>query len=50
MQLLPPVSYSIQGGTMTKLNLDPILEGRRSQPHQLIEVLQDVQEQYRIYP
>ena len=26
--------------------LDPILEGRRSQPHQLIEVLQDVQEHY----
>ncbi|MFB3925804.1 MAG: NAD(P)H-dependent oxidoreductase subunit E [Syntrophales bacterium] len=24
--------------------LDPILKGRRSQPHQLIEVLQDVQE------
>lgn len=24
----------------------PILKGRRSQPHQLIEVLQDVQEQY----
>ena len=26
--------------------LDQILEGRRSQPHQLIEVLQDVQENY----
>jgi NADH:ubiquinone oxidoreductase subunit E len=30
---------------MENLNLDPILEGRRSQPHQLIEVLQDIQEQ-----
>ena len=26
--------------------LDAILEGRRSQPHQLIEVLQDVQDQF----
>ena len=26
--------------------MDSILEGRRSQPHQLIEVLQDVQEHY----
>ena len=31
---------------MSQLNLDPILKGRRSQPHQLIEVLQDVQGQY----
>jgi NADH:ubiquinone oxidoreductase subunit E len=31
---------------MTTLNLDPILEGRRSQPHQVIEVLQDVQDRY----
>ena len=26
--------------------IDKILEGRRSQPHQLVEVLQDVQEEY----
>ncbi len=31
---------------MQNTNLDSILEGRRSQPHQLIEVLQDAQEQY----
>ena len=31
-------------------DLDAILEGRRSQPHQLIEVLQDVQEQYGYIP
>ena len=31
---------------MSSLELDSILEGRRSQPHQLIEVLQDVQERY----
>jgi len=31
---------------MESNNLDPILEGRRSQPHQLIEVLQDIQEQH----
>jgi len=31
---------------MPPLELDSILEGRRSQPHQLIEVLQDVQEQF----
>ena len=30
---------------MPSQSLDSILEGRRSQPHQLIEVLQDVQEQ-----
>jgi NADH:ubiquinone oxidoreductase subunit E len=30
--------------------LDTILEGRRSQPHQLIEVLQDVQEHYGYIP
>jgi NADH:ubiquinone oxidoreductase subunit E len=29
---------------MSDLTFDSILEGRRSQPHQLIEVLQDVQE------
>lgn len=28
---------------MSPRNLDKILEGRRSQPHQLIEVLQDIQ-------
>jgi len=31
---------------MSSQVIDSILEGRRSQPHQLIEVLQDVQEQY----
>ena len=31
-------------------DLDAILSGRRSQPHQLIEVLQDVQEQYGYIP
>jgi NADH:ubiquinone oxidoreductase subunit E len=31
---------------MSPLPLDTILEGRRSQPHQLIETLQDVQENY----
>lgn len=31
---------------MLRSTLDSILEGRRSQPHQLIEVLQDVQENY----
>ncbi|MBU1275245.1 MAG: NAD(P)H-dependent oxidoreductase subunit E [Proteobacteria bacterium] len=30
--------------------LDSILEGRRSQPHQLIEVLQDVQENFGYLP
>ena len=35
---------------MTHLNLAPILKGRRSQPHQLIEVFQDVQEQYGYIP
>ncbi len=29
---------------MSATTIDPILKGRRSQPHQLIEVLQDVQE------
>ena len=29
---------------MESLTLDSIIEGRRSQPHQLIEVLQDIQE------
>lgn len=31
---------------MPHADLDAILDGRRSQPHQLIEVLQDVQEQF----
>jgi len=35
---------------MLPLELDSILEGRRSQPHQLIEVLQDVQEHYGHIP
>jgi len=35
---------------MAQQILDHILEGRRSQPNQLIEVLQDVQEQYDYVP
>jgi len=35
---------------MTPLQVDSILKGRRSQPHQLIEVLQDVQEQSGYIP
>ena len=35
---------------MQLTSLDSILEGRRSQPHQLIEVLQDVQERYGYIP
>jgi NADH:ubiquinone oxidoreductase subunit E len=35
---------------MLSVELDSILEGRRSQPHQLIEVLQDVQERYGYIP
>jgi NADH:ubiquinone oxidoreductase subunit E len=31
---------------MQPQTLDQIIEGRRSQPNQLIEVLQDVQENY----
>ena len=31
---------------MPEARLESILEGRRSQPHQLIEVLQDIQEQF----
>ena len=31
---------------MPEITLDSILDGRRSQPHQVIEVLQDVQENY----
>lgn len=35
---------------MSLHTIDSILEGRRSQPHQLIEVLQDVQEHYGYIP
>ena len=35
---------------MPELSLASIIEGRRSQPHQLIEVLQDVQERFRYIP
>jgi NADH:ubiquinone oxidoreductase subunit E len=35
---------------MSNPTLDSILEGRRSQPQQLIEVLQDVQECYGYIP
>lgn len=35
---------------MPPFSIEPILEGRRSQPHQLIEVLQDVQEQFGYIP
>lgn len=35
---------------MSSTNLETILEGRRSQPHQLIEVLQDVQDVYGYIP
>lgn len=35
---------------MQSLALDVILEGRRSQPDQLIEVLQDIQENYGYIP
>lgn len=35
---------------MSVLTLESILKGRRSQPHQLIEVLHDVQECYRYIP
>jgi NADH:ubiquinone oxidoreductase subunit E len=35
---------------MPETTLESILEGRRSQPHQLIEVLQDVQECYGYIP
>ena len=35
---------------MEGLPLDPILEGRRSQPHQLVEVLQDTQEHFGYIP
>ena len=35
---------------MPPQTLDAILEGRRSQPNQLIEVLQDVQENYGYIP
>jgi len=35
---------------MKPLQLESILKGRSSQPHQLIEVLQDVQESYGYIP
>lgn len=35
---------------MPPVPLESILEGRRSQPQQLIEVLQDVQENYGYIP
>ena len=35
---------------MSALTLESILKGRRSQPHQLIEVLHDVQERYGYIP
>jgi NADH:ubiquinone oxidoreductase subunit E len=35
---------------MPDFNIDSILEGRRSQPHQLIEVLQDVQDAFGYLP
>jgi NADH:ubiquinone oxidoreductase subunit E len=35
---------------MAQQTLEKILEGRRSQPNQLIEVLQDIQEQYEYIP
>ena len=35
---------------MSVLTLEPILKGRRSQPHMLIEVLHDVQERYGYIP
>lgn len=35
---------------MTQKTLDYILEGRRSQPGQLIEVLQDIQKEYAYIP
>ena len=35
---------------MSTATLESILEGRRSQPQQLIEVLQDVQESYGYIP
>jgi NADH:ubiquinone oxidoreductase subunit E len=35
---------------MSAKTIDSILEGRRSQPHQLIEVLQDIQEHHGYIP
>ena len=35
---------------MSALTLESILKGRRSQPHQLIEVLHDIQEHYGYIP
>jgi len=36
--------------SMAKINLDSILEGRRSQPHMLVEVLLDLQDQEGYLP
>jgi NADH-quinone oxidoreductase subunit E len=44
------VSSDIKERMMAQQILEHILEGRRSQPNQLIEVLQDVQEQYDYIP
>ena len=35
---------------MATINLDSILEGRRSQPHMLVEVLLDLQDQEGYLP
>jgi NADH:ubiquinone oxidoreductase subunit E len=40
----------LEESTMSDFNIDSILEGRRSQPHQLIEVLQDVQDAFGYLP
>lgn len=39
-----------RGIRMPTIDLESILEGRRSQPHQLVEVLQDVQQKYGYLP
>jgi NADH:ubiquinone oxidoreductase subunit E len=40
----------VKEAKMSKTSLDTILKGRRSQPHQLIEVLQDIQDLYGYVP
>jgi NADH:ubiquinone oxidoreductase subunit E len=40
----------LEESTMSDFTIDSILEGRRSQPHQLIEVLQDVQDAFGYLP
>lgn len=42
--------FSFKEDLMSLSTLDAILQERRSQPHQLIEVLQDVQEKYGYVP